>query len=124
MTNTVSIMLQFVETHRIKKKKQRRIPGEGNAPLFCVWNGVCGLLVQQFLQAVRTDVLPLEDGDILGAVTENAGGLILFQHDRRPVHINLQGILFGDVQCASEFDGEDDSPQFVDPTDNSSGFHV
>ena len=82
------------------------------------------LLVQQFLQADGTDVLALEVGDFLGAVAEDTGGLILLQHDGGAIDVDLQGILFCDVQCAAQFDGEDDSPQFVDPADNTCGFHV
>ena len=80
--------------------------------------------MQQLLQADGTDVLALKDGDVFGAVTENAGGLIFLQHDGRPVNVDLQRILFCDVQRAAQLDREDDSPQFVDPADNTCGFHV
>ena len=83
-----------------------------------------GLPMQQFLQAGRTDVLALEDGDLLGAVAEDTGGLILLEHDGGAINIDLQGILLCDVQGAAQFDREDDTPQFVDPTDDASGFHV
>ena len=80
-------------------------------------------LVQKFLQADGTDVLALEDGNLLGAVTEDAGGLILLQHDGGTINIDLQGILFCNVQGAAQFDREDDTPQFVNPSDNTCGFH-
>ena len=83
-----------------------------------------GLPMQQFLQAGRTDVLALEDGNLLGAVAEDTGGLILLEHDGGAINIDLQGILLCDVQGAAQFDREDDTPQFVDPTDDASGFHV
>ena len=82
------------------------------------------LLVRQRTQAVGADVLALEDGDILSTVTENTGRLIFLEHNRGPVYVDLKGILFGNVQRASEFDGQDDTPQFVYPTDDSGGFHV
>ena len=82
------------------------------------------LLVQQLLQAGGTDVFALEVGDLFGAVTEDAGGLILLEHDGGAINVDLQRILLCDVQGAAQFDREDDSPQFVDPADNTCGFHV
>ena len=71
----------------------------------CVEDTLQKLLLQQLFETMRADILALEDGDILGAVTEDAGGLILFQHDGGPIDVNLQRIFFGDVQCATQFDG-------------------
>ena len=81
------------------------------------------LQVLQFLEALGADVLSLEYRDILGAVTENAAGLILFQNDGRALHIDFQCILFRDVQCAAHFDRENDSTQFIDFSHDSSCFH-
>ena len=80
--------------------------------------------MEQLLQAGSADVLALKSGDVLGAVAEDAGRLIFLQHDGGPVNIDLQGILLCNVQRAAQFDGEDDTPQFVDPADNTCGFHV
>ena len=71
------------------------------------------LLVHQLTDAVGADILALEVDDILGVITENTGGLILFQHDGRAVHIDLQGVLLRDVQGAAQLDGQHDAAQLV-----------
>ena len=71
------------------------------------------LLQLQFPDAVGAYVFTLEVDHILGVVAENAGGLVLFQYNGGAVHIDLQRILFRDVQGAAQFDGQDDPPQFI-----------
>ena len=78
----------------------------------------------ELAQAGRANVFTLEHRDVLRAVTEDAGRLILLQHDGGSVNIDLQGVLLRDVQGSSQFDGQDDTPQFVYPAYNSSGFHL
>ena len=77
----------------------------------------------ELFHAVGADVLALEDGDVLGAVAEDAGRLILFQHDRGAVHVDLQGVLLRDVERAAQFDGQDDKTEFVDAADEACRFH-
>ena len=60
------------------------------------------------------DVLALEDMDVLGVVAENAGGLILLEHDRSPIYIDFQRILLCDVEGTAKLDGQHDAAQFVD----------
>ena len=55
------------------------------------------LLQLEFLDTVGTDILALKVDDILGIITENAGGLVLFQYNRGPVHINLKRIFLCNV---------------------------
>ena len=68
------------------------------------------LPIEQLLETVCADILALKDRDILCTIAENAGGLILLQHDGGPVHVDFQGILFRDVQRAAQFNGENDTP--------------
>ena len=74
---------------------------------------------QEFLQAVGADVLALEDMDVLGVVAENAGGLILLEHDRSPIYIDFQRILLCDVEGTAKLDGQHDAAQFVHTTDDA-----
>src|SRR5574344_548682 len=77
----------------------------------------------ELLEAFGTDVFPLEQCDVLGAVAENAAGLILFQNDRGTLHIDFQCILLRDVQCPPHLDGQNDTTQLIYLSDNSRGFH-
>ena len=61
--------------------------------------------------------------NVFFSVAENTRGLKFFQHDRRAVHIDLQGVLLLDIQCTAQFDGQYDAAQFVHLSDNASGFH-
>ena len=70
------------------------------------------------------DVLALEVDDILCVIAENAGRLILFQHNGSTVHIDLQRILFRDVQGAAQLNGQHDPPQLIHFTHDSSRFHT
>ena len=79
--------------------------------------------MREFFHAVGTDVLALEDGDILGAVAEDAGRLILFEHDRGAVYIDLQGVLLRDVERAAQLDGQDDTTELVDAANDACRFH-
>ena len=80
--------------------------------------------MRQFLETMGTNVLSLKDGDVLRAVTKDAGRLILFQHDGRPVYVDFQGITLCNVEGAAQFDGEDDPSQFVYPAYDTCGLHV
>ena len=62
------------------------------------------LRLLEFLDAVGADVLALVNRDVLRVAAEHAGRLVLFQNDRRTVHINFNGVLFRDVQCAAKLD--------------------
>ena len=77
----------------------------------------------QGLNALRANVFSTEHNDILCVVAENAGRLILFQNDRSSVHVDLQGILFGDVQGAAQFDRENNTAQLIDFSYDSGRLH-
>ena len=50
-------------------------------------------------------MLALKGQDMLLAFTEDTPILMLAQDHGIPIHINLQGILFRDVQCAPQLCG-------------------
>ena len=58
-------------------------------------------------------MLALKGQDMLLAFTEDTPILMLAQDHGIPIHINLQGILFRDVQCAPQLCGQDDSAKLV-----------
>ena len=68
-------------------------------------HGTGKLFAAQIFQTAHADIFPLEGCNVPGIPTKNAGGLVLIQDDRRPVHINLQGVALRDVQGTAELDG-------------------
>ena len=91
------------------------------------WNGSfvysAELFAQEFLDAVGADIFALEVDHVLGVVAENTGGLIFLQDDRGAVHVDLKGVLLGNIQGATELDWENNPPQFIHLSHNSSRFH-
>lgn len=81
------------------------------------------LFALQLLETVGADIFAAEIDHVLGIVAENAGGLILLQDDGGSIYIDLQRVLFRDVQCAPELDGENDPAEFIDLSDNAGRFH-
>ena len=59
----------------------------------------------QLCQAFEANMLALKGQDMLLAFTEDTPILMLAQDHGIPIHINLQGILFRDVQCAPQLCG-------------------
>ena len=85
---------------------------------FCadVWNG---LAVLELLEAVWTDVFAVEVDDILGIIAENTGGLIFLKYNGGPIHIDLQGVLFRDIQSTTELNGQNDTAKLIHFSDNT-----
>lgn len=69
-------------------------------------------------------MLALKGQDMLLAFTEDTPILMLAQDHGIPIHINLQGILFRDVQCAPQLCGQDDSAKLVNFSNNTGRFHT
>ena len=74
----------------------------------------------QLAHAVGTDVFPAECRYVAGVAAEHAGGLTLPQNDASAVHIDLEGILFRNVQGAPQLDGQNDAAQLVHLADDTS----
>ena len=66
-------------------------------------------LALHFRNAGRADVFAFEVDDFVGLSAENTGRLVLLENDAIAININLQGILFANAKCPSQFDGNHDS---------------
>ena len=77
----------------------------------------------QIASAVVADALILVKGNLLIAAAEDTAGLVLAQNDGIALGVNLQGITASHVQRLAQFDGQSDSAQIVDMSDNAGGFH-
>ena len=77
----------------------------------------------QLAQTFLTDILILELDDFFGLTAENAGGLVLFQYDSRAINVNFKGIFLCNVQGAAQLNGQYNAAQFVNFTNDASGFH-
>ena len=83
-------------------------------------------LLQLFLdliQAICADALAVEEDDVIGVVTENAGGVIFLKNDAIVIGEDLDGILHLNVHGFADLDGEHDSAELVNFSDHSGGFH-
>ena len=76
------------------------------------------------LDAFRADILSAERNDVLGTVTEDAGGLIFFHDDAGAIDVDLQAVSFCNIQRAAQFDGQDNAPQLVDLTHDTGRFNT
>ena len=74
--------------------------------------------------ALGADVFPVEHNHVLGVVAEDAGGLILFQHNGGSVHVDFQGVLLRDVQRAAQFNREHNAAEFVHFAYNTGRFQI
>ena len=70
-------------------------------------------LVLKLLDAVGADVLALVIDDVFGAVTENAGRVILMKNNVITINKNLESILFSNIQGAAKFDGQNDTSELI-----------
>ena len=84
---------------------------------------ILSFVVSQLLQAAGAQILPLELEHIPGAVAKDAARPVFAQDDRGALHVDLQRVLFGDVQRASEFNWKYDPAQFIHFPYNASRFH-
>ena len=66
------------------------------------------------LETVLTDALTAEKYDVVRICTENAGGLIFLENYSVFVGEDFKRVLFIDVHCLSDADGEYDSAKLVD----------
>ena len=90
---------------------------------FCYVESLLRGKVLHGFDTLRADILPVERYDVLCAVTENAGGLILLHHNAGTIDIDLQTVALCDVQSTAKLDGEDDAPQFVYFAHDTGRFH-
>ena len=72
-----------------------------------------GLIFSHFPDTFAADILAAEGNQIPERAAEYAGGFKLLQNDTVVFHINFQFVPFGDIQGTSQFDGQNDSSQFI-----------
>ena len=77
------------------------------------------MLFLEFFKAFAADLLVLEVDDVFGVSAENAARLILLQYDLISVYEHLKRILGVDIHIASCFNGDDDSSEVIDMTNDS-----
>ena len=88
------------------------------------WRGsFLRLYAFDFFQTLRTDVLSAKNYNVFRAVTEDAAGTVLLQHDRCAVHINLQCFSLRNVQGTTQLNGQHDAPQLIHLPYDSGRFH-
>ena len=80
-------------------------------------------LVLDLIEAIGADAFAVEEDDIVSVVAENAGGVIFLQNDAVVVGEDLDRVLYFNIHCFADLDGEDDSAQLVDLSDHSRRFH-
>ena len=86
--------------------------------LWFIWNVMPGEQVMASIcqdpDAAGADIFALVVQQLPLGTAENAGGLILLQHDPVAVHVDLQSIPFFDVQIPPQLNRKHDPPQFID----------
>ena len=78
----------------------------------------------QLRDAVRADVFAAIADDLLRALAENAGGLILAKNNAVPFHIDFKRVLLADVERTAHLDRENDTAQFIDSAYDTGGFQI
>ena len=67
--------------------------------------------------------LPFVVDDVFRVITEDAGRLILAQDDGLAIHENLDAVFFLDAEGSSQLDGEHDTAQLVNFSNNTCRLH-
>lgn len=75
------------------------------------------------LDALGADVFTLVAYNTLGAVAENAGGMILVEDDIVALNKNLQCVAFCNVQSTAELNGKNDSSELIYLSYNTGRLH-
>ena len=73
--------------------------------------------------AVGANVLALVVDDVFRVITEDAGRLILAQDDGLAIHEDLDAVFFLDAEGSSQLDGEHDTTQLVNLSNNACRLH-
>ena len=79
--------------------------------------------VFQFRKAFFANDLSFKNLSFIQASAKNTRGLIFFQDDGIFVHKNFNGILCAERKIFSDFNGKNDSSEFINASDNSCRFH-
>ena len=79
---------------------------------------------QTDLDAVLADQLALKIGNFISISAEQTSGLILFEDNLSFVNENFNCVAILDVHGVSDFNGKNNSAEFIDFTNDTGGFHV
>ena len=91
-------------------------PAVGQAAGFFAW---ILFACAQLLHAVGADVLASVVFDISAVAAEDAGRLILLENNGFAIDIDFDSVLLRDVQRAAQLDGQNDSAELVDLSDDA-----
>ena len=91
-------------------------PAVGQAAGFFAW---ILFACAQLLHAVGTDVLAAVVLDVPAVTAEDAGRLVLLENNGLAVDIDFDSVLLRDVQRAAQLDGQNDSAELVDLSDDA-----
>ena len=75
------------------------------------------------IKTAFADALACEKHDVVRIGAEGAGRLIFLQNDAPLVGKDLKGILFFQIQCTADLNGQHKAPQLIDLSGDSGGFH-
>ena len=108
------------------RNKKKPIAGHTQPAMgfyFCYVESLLHGKILHGLDALGADILPVERYDVLCAVAEDTGGLILLHHNAGAIDIDLQTVALSDVQSTAKLNREDDPSQLVDFTHDTGRFH-
>ena len=77
----------------------------------------------EIIDALIADILAFVLDQTLHGGTEYAAVLILTKDDLITLNVNLHFVMLCDVQCSTQFNGKNDSAQFIHFADDSRRFH-
>ena len=80
------------------------------------------LLIKTF-GAVFADKLSFVFDKIFVLAADNAVGLVLFQNNLVAIYKDFNGVLFCQSKGSSDFNGENDSAEFIEFANDAGGFH-
>jgi hypothetical protein len=72
---------------------------------------------------VAADLFAPEVFNVVRVPTKNASRLILAENYLIAINVDLEAVLFADVEHAAELDGDYHSPKLIDFADDAGGFH-
>ena len=81
-------------------------------------------LFNKALYTALADKLALVFNEVLCLAAEDAVGLMLLEDDAVALYIDFNGVLFGQIEGSSHFNGQNDSSKLVELTNDTGGFHM
>ena len=101
----------------MRKNKKMCVPSERT--FFVSPKNNLSISVFDFLYAIFADELAVEALNVVSVAAENAGRLILFENNGFAIDIDFDSVLLRDVKRAAQLDGQNNSAELVDLSDNT-----